>query len=158
MPARRLKEFLEHNHVPYRVIRHDAAFTSQESAEAAHESGKAFAKTVMLKIDGQMAMLVIQADHKVDLDHLRQALGTCDVELAHKDEFRRLFPDCEPGAMPPFSELYGIEVFIDERFAEHEMICFSAGTHRETIKMPYADFIRIARAKPLRFILVYTKE
>ena len=158
MPAQRLKKFLDQNHIPCRVIRHAPVFTSQETAEAAYESGKEFAKTVMIKIDGELVMVVIPADHKIDFEHLRHELGVRQVELAHEKEFKRLFPDCEPGAMPPFGELYDNAVFIDEGFAEHEMISFNAGTHREIIKMHYKDFIRVANAKPLKFILVFTRE
>lgn len=158
MPVNRLKNFLDQNHVSYVVIRHAQAFNSQSTAKAAYESGKEFAKTVMLKIDGELIMVVIPADHMVDFDHLKQELGARNVELATEEEFKGKFPDCEIGAMPPFTDLYGVEVFIDEGFANYKMISFNAGTHKEIIKMHYKDFIRIANAKPLRFILLFTQE
>ena len=158
MPIRRLRNFLDQNHVQYRVINHSLAYTGQEIAQAAGESGKEFAKTVMLKIDGELIMVVIPANYKIDFEHLRQELGVRNVELASEKEFKSLFPDCEPGAMPPLGELYNIEVFIDDSFADNEMISFNAGTHREIIKMRYADFNRLVQAKPINFLLVFTRE
>jgi Ala-tRNA(Pro) deacylase len=103
-------------------------------------------------------MVVIPADYKINLEHLEQELGVRHVELAHEKEFRNLFPDCEPGAMPPLGELYDIEVFIDESFADHEMISFNAGTHKEIIKMRYKDFQCLVGAKSINFLLVFTRE
>ncbi len=158
MPAQRLKIFLDQNNVDYKVIRHSPAFTSQGTAHAAFESGKEFAKTVMLKIDEELIMVVIQTDHRIDLEYLRQELGVRNIRLAAEEEFKDLFPDCEPGAMPPLGELYDVDVFIDECFAENEMISFNAGTHHEIIKMRYKDFIDVANAKPVRFILMFARE
>lgn len=158
MPVNRLKRFLDQNHVPFTVIPHTPAYTGLETAQAAHEPGGEFAKTVMLKIDENLVMVVIPADHVIDLNHLQHDLGARSVSLAAEEEFAQTFPDCETGAMPPLGELYNVEVFIDESFALHQMISFNAGTHQEIIKMKYSDFRRFTRAKPLGFLLVYTRE
>ena len=53
--------------------------------------------------------------------------------------------------MPPFGNLYGMEVFVAESLAEDEEIAFNAGSHTELIKMAYNDFERLVKPKIERF-------
>lgn len=145
MPAKRLKEFLDGEKVKYVVIQHSPAFTAQEIAASAHVSGKELAKTVMVLIDGKMAMAVVPASFKVNLDRLEEVAGAEHVELAGETEFEDMFPGCELGAMPPFGNLYAMEVYVSERLAEDEEIAFNAGSHTELVRLAYADFARLAR-------------
>jgi len=105
MPVQKLKQYLDENKVQYVTIGHSPAFTAQQIAASAHVSGKELAKTVMVKVDGQMAMAVLPATHQINFDLLKEATGTKMVELAGEDEFKQLFPNCEVGAMPPFGNL-----------------------------------------------------
>jgi Ala-tRNA(Pro) deacylase len=145
MPVERLKRFLESEGVKYVTLSHSQAFTAQEIAASAHIPGKELAKTVMVKIDGDMAMAVLPADDRVDRDLLKQAAGADVVELASESEFRDLFSNCQLGAMPPFGNLWDMKVFVDERLTEDEEIAFNAGSHSELVRLAYADFERLVR-------------
>lgn len=147
MPLKKLKNFLDSNSIRYVSIRHSQVFTAQEIAASAHISGKALAKTVMVKIDGKMTMAVLPATDKVNFDQLKKAAGAEKVELASEDEFKDMFPECEVGAMPPFGNLYGIDVYADEKLARDELIAFNAGSHTELIQLPYNDFERLVKPK-----------
>jgi Ala-tRNA(Pro) deacylase len=147
MPAQKLKEFLDSNQVKYVTISHSAAYTAQEIAASAHVSGQDLAKTVMVKIDGKMAMAVLPASYKVDMKLLREVTGAESVELAGEKEFQDMFPGCETGAMPPFGNLYDMDVFVSESLAEDERIAFNAGSHTELVQLAYADFERLVRPK-----------
>ncbi len=149
MPETRLKDFLDKEHVKYVTIAHSPAYTAQEIAELTHTPGKELAKTVIVKIEGELAMVVLPASDKVRLGHLRQTLGTEDIELANEDEFEGAFPDCETGAMPPFGNLYGMSVFVDQTLREDEEIAFNAGSHDELIRLSYAEFERLVHPTPL---------
>jgi len=98
------------------------------------------AKTLVLLIDGHPAMAVLPAAYKIDLEMLRDAFETNNVELASEQKFAKLFPDCEVGAMPPFGNLYDMDVYIAESITEHTYIAFSAGSHSEVIRMTYSDY------------------
>ena len=145
MPVQKLKDFLDRSAVKYVALSHSRAFTAQDVAESTHVSGKELAKTVMVLLDGRMAMAVVPAPSRVDLERLRQASGATRVELASEKDFKGLFPECELGAMPPFGSLYGLRTFASERLAHQAQIAFSAGTHTEIIRLPYADFERLAQ-------------
>ena len=147
MPVKKLKEFLDSHHIKYVVISHSRACTAQEIAASAHIPGKELAKTVMVKLDGKMAMAVLPASNRVGLDLLKEVSGSKQVDLAAELEFRELFPECEPGAMPPFGNLYGMPVFVSEGLTKDEEIAFNAGSHTELIKLSYKDFERLVKPK-----------
>ncbi|MBN1548197.1 MAG: YbaK/EbsC family protein [Syntrophaceae bacterium] len=151
MPLKRLREFLDENDVKYVTIKHSKAYTAQEIAESAHLPGKILAKTVMIKIDGKMAMAVLPATERVDFELLKAVAGTKNVFIAEEYEFKNMFPECEIGAMPPFGNLYGMEVYVEKDLAEDEEICFNAGSHTELFRLSYKDFARLVKPKLARF-------
>ncbi len=132
MPATsRVHEFLHEAHVPYSVVPHRPAFTSQEDAAVTHVPGRDWAKVVVCFVDGEPIQAVIPAPSIVDLERLLELTGGNEIRLAQEDELRRLFPDCDSGAMPPLGPLYGQMVFADVSLAAEPAIVFSAGTvHR----------------------------
>lgn len=145
--AARLQNFLDVNRVPYHVLKHHERYTALEIAAALHVAGRDLAKVVVVKADGQYAMAVLPAPWKVDLDQLARSMGVRRAELATEEEMRTLFSDCEVGAEPPFGNLYGLPVFVDRTLTEDQDIFFEAGTHKEAIKMAYADFERLVHPK-----------
>lgn len=151
MPDKKLCEFLDANNVKYVRISHSSAFTAQEIAASAHIPGKELAKTVMVKADGEIVMAVLPASFQVNLENLAKVVGADKVTLADEKDFRHLFGECEVGAMPPFGNLYGMEVFVADVLTEDEDIAFNAGTHTELIRMKYADYERVVRPKVLEF-------
>lgn len=151
MPAGKLREFLDHQNIKYVTISHSSAFTAQEVAQSAHIPGKALAKTVVVKLDGKLALAVLPASYIIDLERLKKATGAPETSVATEQEFRELFPECETGAMPPFGNLYGMDVFVDQRLREDEEIAFNAGSHTELIKLSYRDFERLVNPIALEF-------
>jgi Ala-tRNA(Pro) deacylase len=109
------------------------------------------AKTVMVKVDGKMSMAVLPASYQVDLGQLAEVAGAKKVELATEEEFKGLFPECEPGAMPPFGNLYDMQVYATESLAEDAEIAFNAGSHTELLKLAYADFAKLVEPTVARF-------
>ena len=151
MPLKKLKDFLDENEVKYTTVSHSKAYTAQQVANSAHVEGKDMAKTVMINIDGKMAMAVLPASLRVDLDGLARATGSSDSRLATEDEFAGLFPGCELGAMPPFGNLFGMKVFVSNSLAEDDEICFNAGTHTELLRLAYKDFERLVQPTVISF-------
>ncbi len=151
MPVKTLKKFLDSCNVKYTSIVHSPAYTAQEVAESAHIKGDSMAKVVIVKLDGEMAMTVLPASTKVVLQDLRELTGHENVQFATEDEFKARFADCEPGAMPPFGNLYSMDVYVAEPLTRSEQIAFNAGSHMEVIQMAYADFERLAHPKVLSF-------
>jgi len=143
VPLKRLKEFLDQNEVEFVSIPHSQTFTAQEIAAAAHVPGKELAKTVMVKLDGDLAMAVVPAPDQVSLLRLQEIAGAKKAEVAVEEDFADRFPGCELGAMPPFGNLWDLDVFVDQRLREDEQIVFNAGSHTELLKLSYSDFERL---------------
>lgn len=153
MPAKALREFLNKHHVKFVTIAHSKAFTAQEVAASAHIPGKELAKPVVVKIDGAMALVVVPASFKVDLEAVKAAAGARRVELAGEGEFRDRFPECDLGAMPPFGHLYGMATYVADLLATDQEIAFNACTHSELFRLKYADFARLEKPMVGRFVM-----
>jgi Ala-tRNA(Pro) deacylase len=151
MPAMKLKNYLDRRNVRYDTIRHSPAFTTPEVAESAHIPGRIMAKTVMIEIDGEPAMAVLPSNQRVLVDDLCELAGTEDIRLVHEEEFKDLFPDCEPGAMPPFGNLYNMPVYLSPDLADQSEIAFNAGSHTEVIRMGFHDYDQLVRPNVVRF-------
>ncbi|MBP6874567.1 MAG: YbaK/EbsC family protein [Candidatus Eisenbacteria bacterium] len=147
MPLAKIRQFLDSEKIKYRIISHSVAYTAQEIAALAHISGKTIAKTVIVKLDGKLAMTVLQATQLVDLDALAVAAGAKTADLATEREFSAAFPDCDLGAMPPFGNLYGMPVFVSEALARDDEIAFNACSHTELIRLAFSDFERVVKPR-----------
>ena len=151
MPLTSLRQYLENNSVRYVVISHSPAFTAQGIAALAHIPGKELAKTVIVKLDGNLAMAVLPASLHVNLSALKRETGAKIVELASEEEFRDRFPECDTGAMPPFGNLYGMEVFADEALTRDKEIAFNACSHRELVRLSWDDYQNLAKPRVISF-------
>ena len=135
------------------TIKHSTAYTTQEIAASAHIPGKEMAKTVIIKVDGKMAMAVLPASNKIDFALFKKNIRAKDIQLANEQEFEYTFPQCDVGAMPPFGNLYDMDVFVAESLTEDEEITFNAGSYSELMKVAYKDFERLVNPKIVKFSL-----
>lgn len=144
MRPRSIDHFLHEARIPFTTFRHAPAFTAQEVAAVSHVPGRSWAKIVVCFVDDEPILTVLPAHLLIDLDELRALAGTCVVRLAREREFARLYPDCEPGAMPPFGTLYHQRVFVDQSLVDEAEMVFNAGTHTDAIRMHYGDFAELS--------------
>lgn len=143
MPCEKLLDFLDENQVQYELTHHPKAYAAKDVAFKAGIPGRMFAKTVLVKLDGKMAMAVLPSEDKVNFHLLREAAHADTITLATENEFEEKFPDCELGAMPPFGNLYEMQVFVGGTLPRAQKISFNAGNHTEVLTMPYLDFERL---------------
>lgn len=151
MSPKLLRAYLDEAKVEYIVRGHRPAFSSSRVAEAAHVPGRDLAKVVIVWMDTRLVMAVLPSTQHVDLEHLRVLSGARKVRLAHEEEFAARFDQCELGAMPPFGNLYDMEVFVAESLTRDEYISFNACTHTDVMTIAYADFERLVRPRVLAF-------
>jgi len=149
MPVKMLTEFLDSNKVKYVTISHSPAYTAREVAASTLVPRAEFAKSVMVNIDGTMAMAVIPASRRLDLEQLCRSINAEKVELASEQEFQDRFPDCEVGAMPPFGNLYNMDVYVATNLTMDDEIVFNAGSHIQVIQLAYGDYADLVQPKVL---------
>jgi Ala-tRNA(Pro) deacylase len=155
MPLEKLKKHLDDNKIKYVIKSHSIAYTTPEIAAMAHIPGKEWAKTVIIKIDGKMAMAVLPASYRIDFDDFKKAVGVKNIELVPEEEFENHFADCEVGAMPPFGNLYDMEVYVAESLTKDDEITFNACSHMELMQMAYKDFEKLVKPKVVKFSYQY---
>lgn len=143
MPSLLLIDYLERAKAVYQLVQHRSAPTAEDAARILGIPLRRFAKTVMVRVDGALSMVVVPAHCFVELDRLRTVLGKGRVELAALNHFQHRFPRCEPGAMPPFGHLFGLEAFASGLVDDFDL-AFKAGAHDETVVMPFTEFQRLA--------------
>ena len=151
MSVEKVKEYLDQANIQYQVIEHKRAYTAQEIAANANIPGQQFAKTVMIRVDGKMAMAVIPAPQRVNFESLKKQLGAKEIRLATEHEFKDLFPDCEVGAMPPFGHLYDMPVYVADDLEKEIVIAFCGGSHSELVQLNYHDFAKLVKPRVLNF-------
>lgn len=140
IPAR-LARFLEERKIPYKADTHSEVFTAQQAAQASRVPGRAYAKAVLVNVDGALRMAVLAATDRVDLRRLQECLGAKKVRLASEAEFAPAFPDCDIGAMPIFGSVYGIPVLVAKELTGNAEVAFTAGTHRDVVRVAMKDFL-----------------
>jgi len=141
----KLKTYLDDNNIDYMITNHSPAYTARETAASTQVPRREFAKVIMAKLDGRNVMVVLPASRHVDLKKLAATAAAKHAELTDELEFKKLFPDCEAGAMPPFGNLYDLPVYADAMLAEDDDISFNAGTHTQIIRMAYKDYERLVQ-------------
>jgi len=151
MISNRLKDFLDRFEIGYDVMHHDPAFTAQELAARMHISGFEFTKAVVVKLDGEFALVAVPAPLRINFKELAHAARAKKARLANEQEFQQFFPDCELGAMPPFGNLYQLPTYADIEVTRNENMVINAGTHAEALRLRFSDFNRLARPRVGRF-------
>jgi Ala-tRNA(Pro) deacylase len=142
----RIEQYLKQQGVRYEVLRHARAFTAQRVAQAEHIPGKMQVKVVVLRGGGQFYMAVLPAIAHVDVAAFNRVVGR-ECQLATEAEFKDIFPDCEIGAMPPFGSFYMLPVYADDLLEEDDEIVLQAGTHSDSVKIAWDDYLRIERPR-----------
>jgi Ala-tRNA(Pro) deacylase len=146
----RLKDHLEQTHTQYSQVLHAPARSSQYAASLIHVPGKEVAKTVVVRAGDKVLLAVLPASYHVNLEKLASCAGA-PARLMEEDEFFKLFPDCQPGAVPPFGELYGLPVYLDKALSEDSEIVVSAGTLSEGIRVRTSDFVNLVQPRVCSF-------
>lgn len=135
--------YLKKNNIPYEVIEHQAAFSAHEVAVASHVQDKDLAKTLIIHADEKYCMVVLPGDHRLDLHLLKDELKAKHLHLSHEEDLKLLFPDCELGAMPPFGNLYALQVIVDKALSEDDEIVFNACSHTKSIRLKMKDYMHM---------------
>ena len=147
----KVNEYLEREGVRFKMVAHAPTYSALELAEETQTPGDEVAKTVVLKADAKPLLAVLQSTHKIDFEAVKRALSAQEVELVDEGEFKKLFPDCELGALPPFGSQYEMETLLDEPLTQDESILFEGNTHQEAVRMAYADFARLEKPRVAAF-------
>jgi Ala-tRNA(Pro) deacylase len=140
-------EYLDRKGIRYSHSVHHREPTAVRTAGAERVPAHELAKTLVYKGDSGFGLAVVAADDLVDLAKLRRTLGLYYIRVPDEEEFAGLFPDCEPGAMPPFGSACDLPVIVDTAIIERGFVALTVASHRDTVRMSFDDFARLTKPK-----------
>jgi Ala-tRNA(Pro) deacylase len=148
--TRRVLAHLDSLQIPYEKLIHEPVTTSEAAAGARASRIEQGAKALIVKAEGSYYHLVISAALRVDNNKLRKIVGTSRVRFATAEELWEL-TQCRPGAVPPFGNLFGLPVLLDDALLSEETVYFNCGSHTVSLRMSREDLIRGADARVENF-------
>ncbi len=134
--AKTLEKYLKNRDLRYKLVTHPHTESSMETAETAHVPGDALAKGVVLKDAEGILLVVVPSDYHIDLGTLNALLDR-NLEFVPETELTDIFPDCEPGAIPPIGAAYSIQTLWDPdaSLGQQDHVYFEAGDHATLIRV-----------------------
>jgi Ala-tRNA(Pro) deacylase len=143
-----IEKYLADHHLSFAHHVHPRAIPAQELAATEHVSGCRVAKPVVVSLDGWLAIAVVPAHRRVDLEALARATASVEVDLAPEPVFEQRFWPCEKGAEPPLA-MFGIPIYMDEALSREPFLVMRAGTHEDSILVATRDWMRSEGVQPL---------
>lgn len=137
-----VQNYLDQQGITYDIIPHRHTNSSMDAASAAHISAAMIAKPVILEDEQGYLMAVVPAHQHVKIGEINTILGR-KMGLATEDELNSLFADCEPGAIPPLGQAYGMETIVDECLGECPEVYLEAGDHEDFIHLQSASYQKL---------------
>ncbi len=137
--AQRLKAFIDQRGIRYELVSHAETADSQHCAQAARVPGHQLAKAVLLEDEQGYVVAVAPACRHIHLGRLHRLLGRL-IGLATEPELVELFPDCEPGAVPPLGTVYGLPTVVDEQLLRLPEVWFEAGDRCSLVRVSGEGF------------------
>ncbi|WP_138379250.1 aminoacyl-tRNA deacylase [Luteithermobacter gelatinilyticus] len=134
-----LRDYLSSMDTSYEIITHPHAERSSIIAAEAHIPDNKLAKGVLLATGSGYLMVVVPADHKVDLHKIERTINE-KTEMAKEEEVEMIFNDCDPGAVPPIGQAYGLMVLVDNDLCDEEDVFLESGDHESLLHLAASDF------------------
>jgi Ala-tRNA(Pro) deacylase len=152
MILERVQKYLNDHGIAFDAQYQPEGLALQASPDPGGVVGSQPVMVVVVVADFRPLMLVLDAARSLELEHLGLALGIGEtvVQFADAEYLARTFPDCDFDAIPPFGNLYGMDVYSDDCIGRSRMIVFSCGTHHTTVRMQCEDFVRVVRPRVVR--------
>lgn len=141
-----IKDLLEENSITYSVMEHEAVLTSEDAARVRKTSLHSGAKALVMYAENKPIMVAVPADLKLDMKKFKTAYAIKGLRMATHEEVEKV-TGVKVGAVPPFGNIFDIDLYVDLKLGDNEEIVFNAGEHTKSIKLKYKDFEKAARPK-----------
>ncbi|MBT8047877.1 MAG: YbaK/EbsC family protein [Xanthomonadales bacterium] len=145
--AKTLIDYLDKRGVDYKLVEHEHSATALESAHSAHIPAHQVAKAVVMRDDQGYVLGVLPANHSLELDWVNAELNR-GLEMACEDEFKKLFDDCEIGAVPALGDAYGLKVIWDDDLQYTADVYIEAGDHEHLVWLERKAFKKLMKSLP----------
>jgi len=153
----KIKALLEKNNCWFEMFEHQPVRTSEEAAKLRPDyslSQGAKAMIVKAKNKGKIefVMVVVPGDRRFDSKKVKKLLSIKDLSFASEEEVKEITGGVEPGGVPPFGNLFNLEIYVDKTLFDNEKIIFNAGDRRVSIAMKAEDYKKLINLKIVELI------
>jgi len=141
---RQIIKLLEENKVEYDLIVHQPVYTSQDAARIRDTNIHQGAKAIIFTADQKPILIVVPGDYRIDTKKFKKEYQIRDLQMMKPEEIKEL-TGLEIGAIPPFGNVMGLPMYVDQELLKNDWISFNAGAHTQSVKMKARDFIHLAK-------------
>jgi len=93
--------------------------------------------------DKRFAMLVLPGDLKFNNSKVKKLLQVKDIRFATIEEINKITDGIQIGGVPPFGNLFDLEVIADKKLFDNKIIIFNAGDRKYSLAIKTEDYIKI---------------
>ena len=138
-------KYLSENDVEYSLLTHEPITTALNLAKTIKLPAHIIARTILIKTEKQFWMIVLPADRKVNIEAVCRILGANCAREADAGDWSFYFPDCDMDTMPPFGNLYGINILVEKSLEVGRRIVFSAYSRTQSIFMRWDAYVNLVK-------------
>jgi len=144
-----ITNLLTENKCWFETFEHEPVKTSEEASKV--RTGYTLqqgAKALIIRVkksetNKKFIMLVFPADLKFDNKKVKEIFNAKDIRFATQEEISNLTNGIQIGGVPPFGNLFNLEVIADSKLFENEKIIFNAGDRCFSVAMKSEDYQKI---------------
>ncbi len=136
----KVEKFLVKTSIKYEILAHRTVYTAFDKAATLKIKPAAIAKVLVIKIDKELAMAVIGGNRNLNMDKLAKLAKAKKIDFAKEKIIAETFKGIDPGAIPPFADLWQTRVFCDKKFLESPKIIISSGSYEASLTITPAAF------------------
>lgn len=134
-------DLLKKNDFWFETFEHEPVLTSEQASKVRSGYSTAQgAKALIVKANDKFIMLVLPGDKKFSGLKVKKLVGTRNIRFATEEEIDKLTEGVKVGGVPPFGNLFNIQVIADKTLFDNEKIIFNAGDRRFSIAMKSEDY------------------
>jgi prolyl-tRNA editing enzyme YbaK/EbsC (Cys-tRNA(Pro) deacylase) len=138
-------EILDQKNIWYEVFEHEPVRTSEEAAEARpryelKQGTKALILRVKRSGEKFFVMVVVPGNLRFENKKVKDLLGSQDIRFAFEEEVSKITDGIKLGGLPPFGNLFNLNVYADPKVFNNEVIVFNAGDKRVSLAMKSSDY------------------
>jgi Ala-tRNA(Pro) deacylase len=150
---KKLEKFLEENKIQYQEVEHRTVYTAHDKAATLKTKEKAIGKTLVIKMDRDLALVLIPGNKNLDKGRLKKVVNDWrkktnqklvkNIDFASEVLMKNKIKGVKVGAVPPFGKMWKLPVFIDKALGKEKEIILNSGNYNSSLKIKQKEFKKL---------------
>ncbi|MDP3741233.1 MAG: YbaK/EbsC family protein [bacterium] len=152
--ANNVLDALKKARVKFNKIEHKVVYTAHDAAKTTKKKLGEIAKVVLVKVDKNLALVVVPAGKYTDLAKVKKALKAKKITIASEKDIAK-YLKTKVGLLHPFGHLYKIPTLLDKSLTKAKKMIATAGSYTHSVEMAIKDFEKLVQ--PVKGVFSKTK-